>query len=173
RQWFDTETGDMLSLTEVVLRYGDILPISTKGLFKVPKSVPGVLESLPLYFIQTQRLLSEEPIEADSPYHRRRERRKPQSQVQPCANDMKARLKEKLGESGAVSASLDRQFPSTLLGGRLPADATEAKVRQIYDEQTQYRDRLMKAGLIEEEDLLDLPGGRIAESDLKVLWFYF
>ncbi|MGH2567555.1 MAG: AAA family ATPase [Bacteroidota bacterium] len=175
REWYDHGTGDVISLFEVILRYGDELPIKADGLFKVPAPISHALESLPVYFIQTQRLLSEEPVHHDFRYKPglAKHRPGPRTVVERWAKDMSTRIQEKLRDSGELSASLDRQFPSTLLGASLPPHAKESKIREIYSEQTEVRNRLMKAGLIDVETLVGLPAGQIDASELKVLWFYF
>jgi hypothetical protein len=173
REWFDAETGEVLSLQEVVMKYSEELPISSKLASPLPERLEKILRQLPVYFIQTQRLLSEHTFDPQNYRARRPSRFKSRSVVELWSAEMASKIQEKLEESGALAASLDRQFPSTLLRAELPGEANEDRIREIYSEQTDYRNRLMRAGLMKEEEPVDLPPGQIDQSELKVLWFYF
>src|SRR5690606_19323652 len=71
------------------------------------------------------------------------------------------------------TASLDRTFPARLLNEPIPNNVTEKGIRAKYEEQKAYRSRLMNAGLVQAEDLVDLPADRSLDAaDTRVLWHY-
>ena len=85
---------------------------------------------------------------------------------------MASRIKAKLGESGSLAASLDRTFPHRIIEGSISKNVTETKIRNDYEEQQKYRNRLMDAGLIDSEELIPLPQTTLDKSEKKVLRFY-
>ena len=176
-KWFDASIGDTLSLEEVFSRYAPDLPFpEAVEFYGLPKWLLSCLDSVSTYFIQTQRLFAVPAPSAGGEWRRvsRREAtgRERQSAVRKYAGDMVDRIRDALRESGARAASLDRTFPQRLLSGSLPTEATEDAIRDRYEEQAEYRRRLMNAGLIEMNPLLDLPAGELKNHDRKVLWYY-
>ncbi|MGC9196109.1 MAG: AAA family ATPase [Syntrophobacteraceae bacterium] len=167
--WVDETTGERLSLEEVLDRYGEYLPWgSSKS--SIPDWSSGKFRSIPIYFIQTQRLLAT-AAPRRHPQHGRFERYT-RATVEGLSQDMATRMQQVLRQSGTLAASLDRTFPHRLLQGKLPRDATEKKIRQKYEEQTAYRKRLMAAGLLDAEETLPLQQNRLDEGERKVLWYY-
>ncbi len=100
------------------------------------------------------------------------QRKSTQTTIEKYSNNMATLIKETIRESGTVSASLDRTFPSRLLTAKIPESASEKTIRNRYKNQNEYRNRLMKAGLIEAEDPVSLPDRKLVENDLRVLWHY-
>jgi len=169
RTWYDTSSNEMLSLDEVFFRYHDELPFRTKGLHPIKKETRNFLSQLKTYFIQTQRLLVLTHDDSHGPARRMFRTR---HTVEKYSYEMAEMLQDKLRQSGSVAASLDRTFPHRLLGSDSPESATEQNIREKYQHQSKNRSRLMKAGLIDEEEQVSLPESNISQNDLKVLWFY-
>lgn len=167
--WYDMSSNEMLSLDEVLFRYHDELPFRAKRLLPIKKETSTFLSNLKTYFIQTQRLLV---LTHDESYSPGRRTFRTRHTVQKYSHEMAEMLQDKLRQSGSVAASLDRKFPRRLLGSRSPESATEQNIREKYQHQSKYRSRLMKAGLIDEEEQVSLPESNISQNDLKVLWFY-
>lgn len=175
--WFDHSTGDNISLDEALYRYSDILPV---GLFETDFEFPSwlhdIITSLPAHFIQTQRLFavpSENIYEDARSSHSRSSRRyKTESMVKRYSNNMATQIQETLRQSGSLAASLDRMFPQRLIKSKLPKKAAEKFILLEYEKQTNYRNRLMEAGLIDAEHQVELPKRRLYNSERKVLWYY-
>jgi hypothetical protein len=85
---------------------------------------------------------------------------------------MADKIQQTLRQSGVLAASLDRTFPHRLLGSQPPKNATEERIRSDYEKQAEYRNRLMKAGLIEAEDPVALPESDMDSNERKLLWHY-
>ncbi len=171
-EWLDRSTGDVLSLEEILFRYGDFLPedlrFFTTG---VPEKIQRVLNETNVYLIETQRLFTKSPQEAYDVRRGRPESRERMT-VEEYSDDLVNNIKNRLRESGALSASLDRDFPRRLLETSLPEEATEEKIRILYAEQSKYRNRLMQAGLMKPEQQVPLPTGELEQIERKVLWIY-
>lgn len=169
QQWVDTSNGEVLSLEEVFLRYGDEFPSRIKRLARIPAEFEEVLKSVPINFIQTQRLFV-------SPQKENYKSQYPASSSRPTverySEEMAERMQEALRQSGTVAASLDRTFPKRLLEMEIPPQATEKKIREIYEGQRSYRGRLMEAGLIDAEETVPLPNGETDDRVRNVLWPY-
>lgn len=169
REWVDLVTGERLSLEEVSIRYGDYFP-HRRNKPPLPDWLSGILGSIPVYFIQTQRLLATSSAKRPSAHGRLE--RFTRATVEDFSQDMATRMQEVLRESGVLAASLDRTFPHRLLQGPLPRSASERTIRKKYEEQTVYRQRLMDAGLLEAEETLPLQESKLDQSERKVLWYY-
>jgi hypothetical protein len=85
---------------------------------------------------------------------------------------MAEQIQEKLRESGSLSASLDRTFPHRLLQEQVPQDIGDLQIREQYKTQSEYRNRLMNAGLIEPEKPVQLPKSKLESGEIRVLWHY-
>ncbi len=169
RRWFDTSTGEMISLEEVLYRYGNDLPFTKGSHDSMPKEIIDILSNLKTYFIQTQRLLV---LSHEESYRSPRSQVRTRNTVEKYSVEMAEKLQETLRQSGSVAASLDRTFPHRLLESGAPKEATEKNIREKYQNQSSYRGRLMKAGLIDEEEQVSLPTSNIESNDLKLLWYY-
>lgn len=169
RTWWDHGVGEQIELEDVLESYGKILPTSLQPT-KAPSWLSKLMESISTRFIQTQRLQTRY-ISAKE-YRHRRSRETMINAVTEISKEMASRIQVKLRESGSLAASLDRTFPHRIIEGSLPPNATETKIRNEYEEQQKYRNRLMAAGLIDSEKLVPLPKTTLDESEKKVLWFY-
>lgn len=169
RRWYDGSTDEMISLEEVLYRYSNELPFVIESNQSVPSEISDILTKLKTYFIQTQRLLV---LSHDDSYRSPRHKLRTRNTVEKYSNEMAEMLQETLRQSGSVAASLDRTFPHRLLESDAPDEATEENIREKYQSQSAYRSRLMKAGLIDEEEQVSLPTSNIGINDLKVLWYY-
>lgn len=171
-EWLDRSTGDIITFDEVIFRYGELLPEDFRTLIDtLPRRLRDLLTETDVYLIETQRLFTKTPEEKFDPRRRHvvpRER----MTVEEYSEDFVSNVQQRLRESGALSTSLDRDFPRRLLETPLPQDATEDKIRQLYADQTMYRDRLMQAGLMEPEAQVPLPSGTLGDIERKVLWIY-
>jgi len=171
-EWLDQSTGAILTIEDVLFKYGDLLPDELQRLtVTMPPKLQALLKETQVYLIETQRLITKSPQDTYDPRRRRLESRERMT-VEEYSDDMVSNVQQRLRESGALSASLDRDFPRRLLETSLPSEATEIKILQIYAEQTEYRDRLMSAGLMKPEEQVPLPENELGNIERKVLWIY-
>jgi predicted ATP-binding protein involved in virulence len=168
-RWLDRRSGDVLSFEDVLSRFPRYLPFEVAAIASksAPKWLQNLLGGLSTYFIETQRLFSYTAEEGSE--HRRDKRSVTAEQY---SSDMAKRIQEKLRESGSLSASLDRTFPHRLLQEQVPKSIDDRRIRDKYRTQSEYRDRLMKAGLIEPEKPVTLPRSSLEKADIRVLWHY-
>lgn len=170
RRWRDQRTGAVLEADAILDMYEDHLP---RGFVEDGRPVPvwlsELLAGVSTQFIRTHRLRSEPRPDAAI---RHRGPGPKEHVVEELAEGLSVRIREDLRKSGSLAASLDRTFPSRLLAGRLPAAATEAAIRGKYKEQEDMRVRLMRAGLLDSEEVVPLPSAGLDEAERKVLWYY-
>ncbi len=168
--WIDTRTQEPLSFEEVVIQYGERLPFDISELMPEPKKwLRDILGSLHVHLIETQRL-SAEIRERKTDRSRDRDRRT--AAVEQYSENMASSIQETLRESGVLSASLDRTFPHRVLQAKLPQTASDERIRTRYKTQSEYRNRLMEAGLIDPEKPVTLHKSRLQDTDIRVLWHY-
>ena len=58
------------------------------------------------------------------------------------------------------------------LKAKLPGEATENAIRQRYQQQADYRQRVMDAGLMDAAVRVALPTSGLSQGERKVLWYY-
>lgn len=170
RRWYDRSTGEILDLDDVIAIYGDRLSFfANREASAFPPWFEKLLSSVPTHFIQTQRLFALPELERRN---RPSQRIRKVSTVDRYSEEMVEQVRNILRESAVLGASLDRTFPQRLLEKRPPKEATEKAIRIRYESQTQYRERLMKAGLIDPEAPVSLPPGNLDRNARTVLWHY-
>ena len=168
--WVDARTGEHLSFNEVIIGYGEMLPFDISGFLPESKKwLRDLLGSLTIHVIHTQRLSAETPKSKDESSG---VRDRPTAAVQQYSEDMASRIKETQQESGVLSASLDRTFPHRLLQARKAQTVNDQRIRTKYKTQTEYRKRLMEAGLIEPEKVARLSTKKLRQTDIEVLSHY-
>lgn len=174
-EWYDEATDELMSLSEVVLKYGHMLPNEIReSILPIPPEIANLFEQTNIVVVETQRLVTryeDSDDELSSRYKSRRAVRQRMT-VEQYSEDMISRIKEYQRRSGELGAELDRTFPQRLLKKSLSSAATEENIRSEYSHQSKYRDRLMKSGLIAAESTVPLPKDVLAEHEREVLWIY-
>ena len=170
-RWLDRSTGNILDLDDVLSIYGDQLPFELPpSTLEIPAWLTHLFDKLPTHFIQTQRLLAFPLATSYERSHRRKP--SPTTMVERYSDDMVNKIQDSLRQSAVLAASLDRTFPHRLLESEPPKNVTEQKIRERYEQQAEYRSRLMYAGLIDPEEPVALPLGPIDKNALRVLYHY-
>jgi len=169
-RWIDHSTGEVLDFADVLNAYGEQLSMAYPSeLVPLPDWLKDIFNALPTHFIQTQRLFALPSVPL---YDRQKRPSRSTATVERYSQEMIDRIQESLGKSAVLATSLDRTFPHRLLESELPKDVTEEKIRIQYERQAEYRSRLMAAGLIEPEEPVALPPGKLDKNALRVLWHY-
>lgn len=171
-KWINRNTGELMQLNDVLIRFRDELPLAfyDEGIEEKSKQIFEFLNPIQTHFIQTQRLFVEE---AESNRYKDKTSKSTKTTIEEYSNEMSILIKEAIREAGTLSSSLDRTFPNKILSTPIPTDVTEETVREKYNEQMEYRKRLMLAGLIDDEAESDfLRKEKLDSHDLKVLWHY-
>lgn len=165
RIWINVRTDEHLTYSEVLERYGHMLPFSSSK--KRPIWLHKLQESAKLHFVQTQRLLKVSN-------NRRVHREEPQitNVIELYANELKEKISSQLAQSAAVSQSKDRSFPQRLLSMTLDNDLSEEQIRRDYEEMEIKINKLMDSGLVEQEKNISLPDKKFEATEKKVLTLY-
>jgi len=151
-RWLHTSTGEVLTLDDVVERFGDYLPFPTKRRGE-PEWFRNVKDSIEVRFIQTQRLFvlaakSSAPTYQTAP---------PLKEVViDYCKELAGAIERTLSEYGELSQSLDRTFPSRLVQEEVPAGVSIETLRLQLGELEEKRNRLTAAGLLGKEKEADI-----------------
>lgn len=170
KEWHDKSTNQILSLDEVLLRFSDYLPYDFTDKSVIPQWLDDILTNISVHFIQTQRLLV---LPVYDKYKRQSSRESHITAVEKYSERMSNQIEETLKQSGLLSASLDRAFPQKVIQGDTASIYNEGKIRRLYEEQTEYRDRLMACGLLDTEEQMELPNITLDNEKLSILSLYF
>ena len=168
--WNYLPSGENLSLEEVLIRFGDQLPLPQGKRKKEPDWLKEIKESIPIRFIETQRLFRFSNLR-----HRREYERRPPMYpaVIKYSEEVADAIQEKLAEYAALSQSLDRTFPTRLVKGRYASELTPDELRSELNQLEEKRSRLISAGLLDREEEIDLREFQnIDESNMNVLSVY-
>lgn len=140
--WRHLETGELLSLDEVVDRYWQRFPM--KGTEEPPEWLKSVRQSIPIRFIRAERLQA-----AARRGRMRHAKPSPRRAVELYAEELGAIIKQTLTEYAALSQSLDRTFPARVVThpSPLPMEKLQTALRDIEAK----RARLVEAGLLEQK----------------------
>lgn len=151
--WKIAPTGEILSFEEVLERYSNQLSafLGTPSIYeKDPDWLREIRGSIPIRFIETQRLLNPKRVNKQSDYERYSSMT---STVTMYAEELADTIKTKLAESTALSQSLDRTFPRRLVSSTLKqSNITEWELRNKLAELETKRANLMAAGLVDRDD---------------------
>ena len=175
-EWYDERTDRRISLAEVILSYGHLLPSAIReSIILIPKEIESLLKQTNIVVVETQRLFTRYKDENEELVHRYRRRIPVQQRmtVEQYSDDMVSQIEKYQRKSGEIGADLDGSFPQRLLlESELPKEATENHIRKEYSDQSEYRDRLMASGLLTAQTPEPLLAENLADSERKVLWVY-
>ena len=169
KRWL-SDYGEILSLDEVIDRFGHLLPLK----FEEPDWWIQVKELTKIHLIETQRLLniSNPRATRDRFIHSRSPMITWVPTVKEFSNELAETIQEKLAESAALSQSLDRTFPARLMKQIRHSELTEKQIRRKLDELERKRSRLEEVGLLDKEQEMDLPTQQISKDTEGVLSVY-
>ena len=179
-EWYHRQTGDILTLEDVLDRFGDELP-RTEGELesRIPKWLQELRTLIPVRFIDTERLTHPLP-------QRNRSVRLParlhgygplifnERTVRRYSEELGTLVQQTLTEYGTLSQSLDRTFPVRLVEEPARPDLTMDALREELAQVEAKRSRLVEAGLLaQEQEGLEIPAlDKVDESRRGVLAVY-
>lgn len=163
-EWQNTDTGDLLTLEDVVERYEDQLPASEEASnIQLPDWLKQIRESIPVQFVDTERLthlppyreqisrLRHSPSWQEGPFRTKRT-------VRRYSEELGEQVQKTLTEYGSLAQSLDRTFPVRLVEEPPQSDLTMETLRSELAEVDDKRTKLVEAGLLAQElEGLDVP----------------
>ena len=150
RRWAYIPTEEILTLPEVVARFGDAFP--DKFLVHgTPDWFKDIQGQLPIHLIQANRL---ERFEDNGKFAGRRgERRpKPVSAVAKYARELASRIQVTLAEYAELSQSLDRSFPRRIVSATNEPLLEMGEINRKLSELEGRRNQLTEAGLLDKEE---------------------
>lgn len=170
-EWLNRETGEKLTLEDLIDMYGEILPTTLGRILKdkAPEWLQKISSALSSHLILTQRLLR---IRKMDPRVQSEGRERMSDVVEIYSNDVKEEISRILTESVAVAQSCDRTFPSRLLQELTHTPMSEAELRRKFDEIEEKRKRLISAGMLNDEVAMSLLARKLETTEIKVLELY-
>ncbi len=169
KKWMHQLTGELFSLEDMLEDFGDLfpnLPTNTNTLPE-PDWLKELRQSLPIRFIETQRLLSvyNKPILAG--------RSRPgliELTITKYAEELASKIREKREESNTIGQVLDKTFPKRVFEPTpLQKSMSEKELRQKLVEQDKKRSRLMAAGLLDQDNSSAFQMGEQVEESQKIM----
>jgi predicted ATPase len=173
--WLNRDTGEEMTTTTVLQRFGDSLPDWRDAARPVlPKLLEDFLQAVPVHFVEAQRLIavSDRPSGAWRG-HMEMGAEEPAATVMRYSAALVARIRNALTASTSESQKLDGTFASRFLARRrIPQRLTRDRIYKRYVEQGKKRRQLMEAGLLASADEIKLPDRDLKSEERKILWFY-
>jgi len=167
RMWRDKVQGNLMDVHEVFEKYSEIMPFGTSR--KRPDWLEKFTNSVNLHFIKTQRLLK---VDLSSTKRHRQEETSISEVIQLYSNEIRESINKKLAEQAAMSQGHDRSFPQRLLSLDIDATVSEAEIRKLYADTEQKIQKLVDAGLIDNQDSIALPHKAFEDTERRVLSLY-
>ena len=171
-EWLDYDSGEVLDLDEVLVKYEDLLPLDVESLTKwsaTPSWLEEIRISLPVRFIDTERLTDFSSYERSStrqrvlrqtlPTGQRTLRRaRPERTVRRYSNELGRKIQKTLTDYATLSQSLDRSFPARLVK---VSDAQSLSTLELQEDLAKVEERrteIVEAGLMTQEpESLSIP----------------
>ncbi len=163
--WKNRLTGEILSLEDIVNQFGDRLPTGINSIrARMPKWLADMRASVPIGFIETQRLLSSTQT------------RRSEYAVTEASKHIVEVIKGKLAESANLSQSLDSTFPQRAIRPTAQQlQVTKDELLKKLQKLEEKRSGLMTVGLLDQETGPRFPMSydqRIDETTKTVLAVY-
>ncbi|NEZ57115.1 AAA family ATPase [Adonisia turfae] len=155
RKWMYIPDEEILSLEDVVERFGDSLsdyfPKNIRASYsrKEPEWLKDLKNSINIRLIESQRLLN---LVANSSSRKYRGQPSMLSTASAYSDELAKLMQEKFNEYGTTSQSLDRTFPLRVVKQQPSADVTDDQLRQQLNELESTRSRLIEVGLLDKEE---------------------
>jgi len=148
--WIYYPTGEKLSFEAIIYRFRDQLPAAS--LIKIvdePDWLKEIKQSIPVRFIETQRLFTFISM------HRRHRYNKRSSFVHSVINyseELASEIQKTLAKYGEMSESLDRTFPIRLISGDITNKLNSEELQIKLNELEEKRSELRSVGLLDKEE---------------------
>ncbi|MDX2214074.1 MAG: AAA family ATPase [Oculatellaceae cyanobacterium bins.114] len=151
RKWVYLPTNEVLSLDEIIERFGDSLPSRLKSSYsqEEPEWLKNLKESIHIRLIESQRLLNLVSNRSSRPDRRTSSI---MSTVSAYSDELGKLMQDKFKEYGTTSQSLDRTFPLRVVKQQPSADVTDEQLRQQLNELESIRSRLIEVGLLDKDE---------------------
>jgi len=153
-EWRDRRSGETLSLDDVLDRFGHEIPLADGdgALSALPKWLQEIRKSIPVRFIDTERLTSSVAYSSRTArLYRHTPLPATARTVRRYSEELAERVRKTLTEYGSLAQSLDRTFPVRLVEEPARSDLAMDKLRADLAEVETKRSRLVDAGLIAQE----------------------
>lgn len=151
RKWVYRPTDEILSLEEVVERFGDSLPSQLQLSYskEEPEWLENLKDGIHIRLIESQRLLNFVPNRSSRSY---RGTSSMLSTVSAYSDELAKLMQDKFKEYGTTSQSLDRTFPVRVVKQQPSADVTDEQLRQQLNKLEATRSRLIEVGLLDKDE---------------------
>lgn len=156
-RWLDFELGEHVTTSDILEKYGHMLPERYWAHSKTPAWLNEALDAADTHLIETQRLLSLE-TEEDPRFRNRTRHSRSTSVVEDDAEDLAERIGNILTDYANEAQKLDESFPKRIIDvfsdgpdqGAIETVGNEDQIRLRLSELSKKRDKLVEVGLIGE-----------------------
>ncbi len=152
-EWFYHPTNEVLSLDDLLFRFGESLPFETGTV--LPDWLAALTSQIHVHYIQAHRL---EGLDRRKGTARAdRERPKAVAAVSLYAAELASQIKAALATYADVSQSKDRSFPARLVNVTTAPNLTVADLTEKLAQLEKRRAQLTSAGLLDKEEHVQFP----------------
>lgn len=157
-EWRHVITGQVLDLYDVLATYADEIPFEFDlPERKLPQWLEDIRASLPVRFIDTERLIDiERPEDSDS--HKRTIRQLsrfsraiPERTIRRNSEKLAEMIKQALAEYANLSQSLDRSFPARFVAVPESEQLSKEQLARDLEKVETRRSEIVRAGLLPQE----------------------
>lgn len=139
----------------------------------LPDEISHFISSIKVHFIKTQRLLKVDNLLSNR-FHT--DVKPPSNVIQIYSREIKELISKKMAEQVAMSQKYDSTFPQRLLSKNTPLfkekRISDQDIRNQYKKVEQKIQKLVDAGLINQQQKNSLPKGEIQPNQRKALFLY-
>lgn len=172
--WMYLPTREVLSLSQIVDRFGHRFPLPIQDMMKIKKEpswLKKIKSSVNINFIKTERLSSRN-IDREAFEHRRSSTPIMVPAVNKYSEELSEAIQSKLAEYGSLSQKLDRTFPIRVLEEKHSNYPSEDEFKEELKSLENKRSKLIDAGFLDKEKEIDFKSQKIDESNINVLSVY-
>lgn len=171
REWRNLETGEFLTLSDVIDTYGHQFPWLNPS-YQRPwykKFTTG----FDVRYIQTQRLVTYSHLPDRSRFHSRREARTSyESTVSKYSLELRDYIRDKISESAQIGQALDSTFPNRLLDKNIQVDDDKLSIIALANQLETLRNKLEASGLISATNVIKIQEEEVAPRDQRAIFLY-
>lgn len=170
REWRNMETGEFLSLSDIIDVYGERFPWLSPSYQR--EWYKKFINNFDVRYIQTQRLITYSNSPEISRFKRRESRVSYENTVAKYSKELRNFIRDKLSESVQIGQSLDSTFPNRLLDKETKLEYSEKVIIKLANKLEVLRNKLESSGLINPSNVIKIQEESISDIDQRAIYLY-
>lgn len=170
REWRNMETGEFMSLSDIVDVYGERLPWLSPSYQRA--WYKKFIKSFDVRYIQTQRLITYNNAHEKMHFSKRESRSNYENTVAKYSIELRNFIRDKLSESVQMGQTLDSTFPNRLLDKSTKLNYNEEKIIKLANKLETLRNKLESSGLISPSNVIKIQEESMSKIDQRAIFLY-